>query len=76
MPKRKSATATQHSRLSMYAQVNRRPDRDQLRAEMRASLGEPPGVAGFYQRFGFRALSAVPRTLMLTLAELRAAGYP
>ena len=32
-------------------------------------------VASFYERFGFRALSAAPRTLMVTLAELRAAGY-
>jgi predicted N-acetyltransferase YhbS len=33
------------------------------------------GAATFYQQFGFRALSATPRTLMITLAELRAAGY-
>jgi GNAT superfamily N-acetyltransferase len=32
-------------------------------------------AAGFYQRFGFRALTATPRTLMVTLSELRAAGY-
>ncbi len=32
-------------------------------------------AAAFYQRFGFRALSATPRTLMVTLAALRAAGY-
>ncbi len=30
----------------------------------------------FNQHFGFRGLSATPRTLMITLAELRAAGYP
>jgi GNAT superfamily N-acetyltransferase len=30
----------------------------------------------FYQHFGFRSLSATPRTLMVTLAELRAACYP
>lgn len=30
----------------------------------------------FYQHFGFRALSTTPRTLMVTLAELNAAGYP
>jgi GNAT superfamily N-acetyltransferase len=29
----------------------------------------------FYERFGFHALSATPRTLMVTLAALRAAGY-
>lgn len=32
-------------------------------------------AADFFQRFGFRALSATPRTLMVTLTELRAAGY-
>jgi GNAT superfamily N-acetyltransferase len=32
-------------------------------------------AAGFYERFGFRGLSAAPRTLMVTLAELRSAGY-
>jgi GNAT superfamily N-acetyltransferase len=34
------------------------------------------GAARFYEHFGFRALSTSPRTLMVTLAELRAAGYP
>jgi GNAT superfamily N-acetyltransferase len=32
-------------------------------------------AAGFYERFGFRSLSTAPRTLMVTLAELREAGY-
>lgn len=32
-------------------------------------------AVGFYERFGFRGLSAAPRTLMVTLAELREAGY-
>lgn len=32
-------------------------------------------AAGFYERFGFRSLAAAPRTLMVTLAELREAGY-
>lgn len=32
-------------------------------------------AAAFYARFGFRALSLAPRTLMITTAELRAAGY-
>lgn len=32
-------------------------------------------AAGFYERFGFRSLSTVPQTLMVTLAELRSAGY-
>ena len=33
------------------------------------------GAAAFYDRFGFHALGSAPRTLMVTLAELRAAGY-
>lgn len=32
-------------------------------------------AAAFYERFGFQSLSATPRTLMVTLAALRAAGY-
>jgi ribosomal protein S18 acetylase RimI-like enzyme len=32
-------------------------------------------AAAFYERFGFKALGATPRTLMVTLAALRAAGY-
>jgi GNAT superfamily N-acetyltransferase len=32
-------------------------------------------AAAFYQRFGFHALASTPRTLMVTLGELRAAGY-
>jgi GNAT superfamily N-acetyltransferase len=32
-------------------------------------------AAGFYRRLGVRSLSATPRTLMVTLSELRAAGY-
>jgi predicted N-acetyltransferase YhbS len=32
-------------------------------------------AAAFYERFGFRGNTATPRTLMVTLAELRAAGY-
>lgn len=32
-------------------------------------------AAAFYEHFGFRSLSAAPRTLMVTLAELRGAGY-
>jgi len=32
-------------------------------------------AAAFYGRFGFKALSTTPHTLMVTLAELRAAGY-
>jgi predicted N-acetyltransferase YhbS len=33
------------------------------------------GATTFYERFGFSALSTTPRTLMVTLAALRAAGY-
>lgn len=33
-------------------------------------------AGAFYEHFGFRALGSAPRTLMVTLAELRAAGYP
>jgi GNAT superfamily N-acetyltransferase len=32
-------------------------------------------AVGFYERFGFSALNTAPRTLMVTLAALRAAGY-
>jgi GNAT superfamily N-acetyltransferase len=32
-------------------------------------------TVSFYKRFGLQALSTTPRTLMVTLATLRAAGY-
>ncbi len=32
-------------------------------------------AAAFYERYGFKALGATPRTLMVTLAALRVAGY-
>jgi hypothetical protein len=32
-------------------------------------------AAGFYRRFGFRALSTMPRTLMINMGDLREAGY-
>jgi GNAT superfamily N-acetyltransferase len=32
-------------------------------------------ATSFYERFGLHALSATPRTLMVTLAALRTAGY-
>ena len=32
-------------------------------------------AATFYARFGFHALTANPRTMMVTLSEVRAAGY-
>jgi GNAT superfamily N-acetyltransferase len=33
-------------------------------------------AAQFYEHFGFRALGPSPRTLMVTLDEVRTAGYP
>jgi hypothetical protein len=45
-----------------------------VRAVVVHAIDEP--AARFYQHFGFRSLSATPRTLMVTLAELRAARYP
>jgi predicted N-acetyltransferase YhbS len=45
-----------------------------MRAVVVHAIDDP--AASFYGRFGFRALSTAPRTLMVTLAELRAAGYP
>jgi len=32
-------------------------------------------AVAFYERFGFRGASKAPRSLMVTLAELKAAGY-
>lgn len=45
-----------------------------VRAVVVHAIDQPATL--FYEHFGFRALSATPRTLMVTLAELRAAGYP
>ncbi len=44
---------------------------------MRAALAHAidDDAAGFYERLGFRGLAAAPRTLVVTLAELREAGY-
>ena len=44
-----------------------------VRAVVVHAIDDP--AAGFYQRFGFRALAPTPRTLMVTLSELNAAGY-
>ena len=44
-----------------------------VRAVVVHAIDDP--AAAFYQRFGFRALAPTPRTLMVTLSELRAAGY-
>jgi hypothetical protein len=32
-------------------------------------------AAGFYERFGLRALAAAPRTLMVNFGDLRASVY-
>jgi len=32
-------------------------------------------ASSFYERFGFRPLSARPQTLMITVSTLRVAGY-
>jgi GNAT superfamily N-acetyltransferase len=45
-----------------------------VRAVVVHAIGQP--AVRFYEHFGFRALSATPRTLMVTLAELRTTGYP
>jgi len=45
-----------------------------VRAVVVHAIDQP--AVRFYEHFGFQALSATPRTLMVTLAELRAAGYP
>jgi predicted N-acetyltransferase YhbS len=44
-----------------------------VRAVLVHAIGDH--AASFYERFGFRANASTPRTLMVTLAELRAAGY-
>jgi GNAT superfamily N-acetyltransferase len=44
-----------------------------VRAVVVHAIGD--SAAAFYARFGFRGLAATPQTLMVTLAELRAAGY-
>lgn len=44
-----------------------------VRAVVVHAIDEP--ATRFYEHFGFRSLSATPRSLMVTLAELRAAGY-
>ena len=44
-----------------------------VRAVVVHTIDDP--AADSYERFGFRGLSTAPRTLMVTLAELRGAGY-
>jgi GNAT superfamily N-acetyltransferase len=45
-----------------------------VRAVVVHAIDDP--AAQFSERFGFRALSGTPHTLMVTLTELHAAGYP
>jgi len=44
-----------------------------VRAVLVHAIDDP--AASFYERFGFRSLHTAPRTLMVTLEELRQAGY-
>jgi GNAT superfamily N-acetyltransferase len=37
--------------------------------------GVDDSAAAFYERFGFRSLAAMPRTLMVTVSALRAASF-
>lgn len=53
--------------------VSRAADDVAVRAVLVHALDE--GAAGFYRHFGFEPLTTEPLTLMVTLAELRAAGY-
>ncbi len=55
------------------ARVVRASEEVAIRAVVVHAVDE--NASAFYKRFGFEALSATPRTLMATLAALRAAGY-
>lgn len=55
------------------ARVCRASEQVAVRAVVVHAMDE--SATRFYERFGFRALSASPRTLMVTLAALRSAGY-
>jgi len=55
------------------ARVCRASEQVAIRALVVHAVDE--NAAAFYVRFGFQALGRTPRTLMITLAELRAAGY-
>lgn len=56
------------------ARVVRAADQVAVRAVVVHAVDD--NAAAFYERFGLRALTATPRTLMVTLAALRDAGYP
>jgi GNAT superfamily N-acetyltransferase len=53
--------------------VSRAAEQVAVRAVVVHAVDE--SAATFYERFGFQALSTTPRTLMVTLATLRTAGY-
>jgi GNAT superfamily N-acetyltransferase len=53
--------------------VSRAAQEVAVRAMIVHAIDDP--ATAFYGRFGFRSLSAAPRTLMVTLAELREAGF-
>lgn len=53
------------------ARVRRAADEVAVRAVVVHAIDDE--AATFYERYGFRALAAAPRTLMVTLAEIRAA---
>ena len=53
--------------------VVRASDQVAVRAVVVHAVDE--GAARFYERFGFRALTSTPNTLMAPLVALRAAGY-
>lgn len=53
------------------ARVRRAPDEIAMRAVAVHAIDDR--AAAFYARYGFRSLTATPRTLMVTLAEIRAA---
>jgi GNAT superfamily N-acetyltransferase len=55
------------------ARVYRASEQVAVRAVVVHAIDE--NAVAFYERFGFRALTQTPRTLMVTLASLRAAGF-
>lgn len=56
------------------ARVRRASNEVAMRAVVVHAIDER--AMAFYARYGFRSLAATPRTLMVTLAEIRAARHP
>jgi GNAT superfamily N-acetyltransferase len=56
-----------------FVRVVRASEQVAVRAVVVHAVDE--NASSLYERFGFRALSDTPRTLMATLSALRAAGY-